>query len=396
MATETVTPTAVIDTVNGSSDMVKVGGGGNPTSITKLTSEGYVNHDLVAPTDMERYDKIGKTIDTKDVNSVLNYGGELQTQTNRSSNNLLSTVRTSDINDELGGYIDNLLAEIGSIDVEELKPKKGLMGKLVRFPLLRKLITNVEKVWKKYDSIEKNLDEIAGKIQATRLMSISINNSLQKEFQHNLEYAKLVEDHIIAGKLKLEELSRELDMMIANPTKYESYEISDMQNFIHNLDRRISDLTIMHHIFKESLPKIRIIQNNNIQTANKAQSIITTTLPIWRYELAMAVALTKQRKAVEIQKKVADFTNELIKKNADLLHQNSVDIARENERGVVDLETLRHSTQKIIDTIRECKEIHTQGVKQRREIEVEIIKLDTELQSAIQQQTITGTNNYLK
>ena len=140
-------------------------------------------------------------------------------------------------------------------------------------------------------------------------MSLSINNSLQKEFEHNIEYAKIIEDHIVAGKLKLEELQQQLDAMLAKPTEYETWEISDMQDFIHNFDRRISDLTVMHHIFKESLPKIRLIQNNNIQTANKAQSIVSTTLPVWKCELAMAVALTKQRKATAIQKKISDTTN---------------------------------------------------------------------------------------
>lgn len=392
--TETI-PTTEIETVNGNAREIQVGSSGNPTNILKLSSDGSIKRELITSEDQARYDKILKSIDTKDINSTLNYGSELQSQTNRASNSLISSVRTCDVNDELGGYIDTLLAEIGTINVDELKPKKGLLGTLSRFPIIRKLITNVEKVWKKYDSIEKNIDEIANKILATRLMSLTVNNALQKEFQNNIEYAKIIEDHIIAGKIKLEELNRELDIMMANPTKYETWEITDMQDFIHNFDRRISDLVIMHHIFKESLPKIRLIQNNNIQTANKAQSIVSTTLPIWKSELAMAVALTKQRKAIDIQRKVADTTNQIIKKNADLLHQNSIDIARENERGVVDLETLRYSTQKIIETIRDCKEIHNQGVKQRREIEAEIVKLDTELQSAIQAQTLSHNSNNL-
>lgn len=392
MATELQTMT-VVDTVDG---LNKPTVNANPTNIIKLSPEGHVKQELVTAADIERYNKIVKTIDTKDINSILNYGSELQSQTNRTSNSLISSVRTSDINDELGKHIDALLGEIGTIDVDELKPKTGLAKVFAKFPVIRKLVSNVERIWKKYDTIEKNLDEIANKILGTRLMSLTINNSLQKEFQHNVEYAKIIEDHIIAGKLKLEELSRELDVMVANPTQYESWQISDMQNFIHNFDRRISDLTVMHHIFKESLPKIRLIQNNNIQTANKAQSIISTTLPIWKCELAMAVALTKQRKAVEVQRKVADATNQIIKKNADLLYQNSVDIARENERGVVDLETLRHSTQKIMETIRECKNIHDEGVKQRREIEAEIVKLDTELQTAIQSQSISSANNLLR
>lgn len=395
MATETQTMT-VIDTVTGPSDQMIPQPSGNPTNILKLSTQGNVNMEMVTTADKERYDKIIKTVDTKDINSILNYGSELQSQTTRTSNTLISSVRTSDVNDELGGYIDTLLAEIGTIDVEELKPKKGLMGVLSKIPVLRKVVSNIEKIWKKYDTIEENLASISDKIIATRGLSLTINNALQKEFEHNVQYMKIVEDHIVAGKIKLEELNNTLNTMLANPTQYETYQISDMQNFIHNFDRRISDLIIMHHIFKESLPKIRLIQNNNIQTANKAQSIVTLTLPIWRTELGMAVALTKQRKAIEIQKKVSDATNQIIKKNADLLYQNSIDIARENERGVVDMETLRHSTQKIIQTIRECKDIHIQGEKQRREIEAEIIKLDGELQASIQNQALNASNNLLR
>lgn len=396
MATEKQVQTITIDTIN-SAPIEVPSAEVNPNSrMVKLEKDGQVNISLMSEGDKEKYGKLAKSINVKDINSVVNFGSELQQTMNRSSNALLSAVRTNQAGNEIGGLVDNLLSELSCIDVDELAPKGKVKQFLRRIPILKHLVTSVDKIMRKYDTVEKNVDAIAKKIAATRIVSLRDNNALQKMFQDNVEYVKQIEELIIAGKLKQSEIASQLEHMLANADDYESYEISDIQEFATSLDRRISDLMTLHYVMKQSLPQIRLVQNNNLQTANKAQSIIATTIPVWRNQLSIAVALNNQKNSIVAQRKVVDATNEIMKRNADMLHQNSVDVARENERNIIDIETLRQTTQKLIDTIREVKEIHEQGALQRREVETELMRIETELETTMktENQCLQATHTY--
>lgn len=396
MATEKQVQTITIDTIN-SAPIEVPSAEVNPNSrMVKLEKDGQVNISLMSEGDKEKYGKLAKSINVKDINSVVNFGSELQQTMNRSSNALLSAVRTNQAGNEIGGLVDNLLSELSCIDVDELAPKGKVKQFLRRIPILKHLVTSVDKIMRKYDTVEKNVDAIAKKIAATRIVSLRDNNALQKMFQDNVEYVKQIEELIIAGKLKQSEIASQLEHMLANADDYEPYEISDIQEFATSLDRRISDLMTLHYVMKQSLPQIRLVQNNNLQTANKAQSIIATTIPVWRNQLSIAVALNNQRNSIVAQRKVVDATNEIMKRNADMLHQNSIDVARENERSIIDIETLRQTTQKLIDTIREVKEIHEQGALQRREVETELMRIETELETTMktENQCLQATHTY--
>ena len=225
-------------------------------------------------------------------------------------------------------------------------------------PILKSLVGSVEKVLHKYDSIQKNVDTIQKKIEVTRLTAMRDNNALQTMFENNIQYGKQVDELIIAGKLKLQEVNEQLNEMMANPQNYESHEIQDVQEFAHNLERRLSDMMTLRYVVKQSLPQIRTVQYNNIAIADKAQSIIATTIPVWKNQLSIAVALHNQKGNIEAHRRVTDTTNTILRKNAEMLRQNSVEVAKENERSVVSIETLRESTQQLIETIKEVKQIH--------------------------------------
>lgn len=359
-----------------------------------IDESGNVNITALTPSDKERYNKLTKNIVVTDINSITNYGSELQSTMTKYSNDFLSAVRTQQ-SGEMGELINNLLAELDYIDVDELKAPTKIKRMLRKLPIIKHMVTSVEKIMGKYDTISKNIDQITNKISATRMTSLRDNNALQVMFENNIEYGKQIDEYIIAGKIKLEEVKNKLDEMMSNTQNYEAHEIQDMQTFYNNLDRRLTEMLTLRYVIKQSLPQIRTVQYNNLAVADKAQSIIATTIPVWKNQLSIAVALHRQSENIKAQRKVTDTTNAILKKNAEMLHMNSVTVARENERSVIDTETLKETTQKLIDTIKEVKQIHESGAAKRRETESEILRIEKELETSMQSMSSTSTN-YLR
>lgn len=347
-----------------------------------LTEDGNVNLNAISPSDMEKYKRIGKDLICSDINSVAKYGSELQDVMNKSSSEMLNAVRAPKCG-EIGDLITNLLSELEYVDVEELK-EPSLVGKVARrIPIVNKFMTSVKKVLHKYDSITQNVESIAQKIAVTRVAALKDNTSLQLLFMSNKEYCKQIEDLIIAGTIKINEMRSNIGEMLANPSQYDSHEIKDMEEYCNNLERRIHDLVVLRHVMSQSLFQIRTVQYNNLRIADKAQSIISTTLPLWRNQLSIAIALNSQRNNIEAQRKVCDATNTILKKNAEMLHYTSVAVAKENERSVVDVETFRESTQKLIDTVKEVQQIAIDGHSKREAAIKEIIAIEQNLETNI-------------
>ena len=343
-----------------------------------INDNGVINLDNISSAEMERYSRLNSSLVVTDINSISNYGADLQNTMGKYSNDFLTAVRGSN-GGEIGELINNLLGELNYIDVDELKAPSTFQKFIRNIPILNKLVANVEKMLHKYDSITKNIDSLTQKITATRLASLRDNNALQSMFENNIAYGKQIEDLIIAGKIKSEEVKKQLAEMQANADQYESHEIQDVMEFQNNLDRRLNDLLMLRYVIKQSLPQIRTVQYNNIAVADKAQTIIATTIPVWKNQLSIAVALHNQQANIEAHRKVTDTTNLILRKNAEMLRQNSSLVAKENERSFVDIETLRTTTQQLIETIREVKEIHEQGALQRKAAEDELVKIETEL-----------------
>lgn len=367
MNTETITvvPVNVVDNVES-------------TKVKRINEDGSVDTSNLTSSELTKYNKINSVLKINDINSIANYGSDLQNAMSKYSGEFLSTVRNQQ-SGEIGGLIDNLLGQLDYIDVDDLKAPSKFVRFMRKMPIVKHMVKSVEKVLQKYDTIENNIDTISKKIQATRLTSIRDNNALQIMFNNNVEYCNQIEQLIIAGKIKLEEINSTINEMLQNPNNYEAYQISDAQNYQHSLERRLNDLNTLRYIMRQSLTQIRTVQNNNIAIAERAQTIVNTTVPVWKNQLSIAVALYNQKDSIDAHRKISETTNEILKKNAELLHTNSVEVAKENERSVVELETLKTTTAKLIETIREVKEIHANSTAQRRLAEQEMQKLETEL-----------------
>lgn len=347
----------------------------------KIDKEGNVDLTVLSTEDEKKYKELGKSLEPSDVNSILNYGVETQNSMEKYSNDFLSSVRTYN-SGEVGGLINELLTELNYIDVNELE-QSGFKSFLSKIPFLKNLVTDVKKLFQKYDVVVNNIDKITNKIKAGRLNSIKDNSSLQTMFDSNVNYIHEMEELIISGQLKYSELNLKLAEMEGRPADYQDYEIADLRDFISRLDKRLADMKIVRFIMLQSLAQIRVVQNNNTSIAEKAQSIVSTTIPVWKNQLTIAVALQRQKANVEMQKKISDTTNTILQKNAEMLKQNSIDVAKENEKTVVSLETLKMTTASLIDTLNEVKQIHEAGAQSRRVLDGELKTLEEELKKNV-------------
>jgi uncharacterized protein YaaN involved in tellurite resistance len=357
----------------------------NNTGLTvtspRLDRDGNVDLTIVTPEETKKYGEISKGLVPGDVNSILNYGTDVQNSMEKYSNEFLTSVRTFN-SGEVGGLINDLLTELNYIDVEELD-QGAFKQFLSKIPFLKKIGFDAKKLFQKYDTVVNNVDKITNKIKAGRINSIKDNSSLQTMFDSNVGYIKQMEDLIISGHLKYKELTETLAQMEANPANYNDYEIADLRDFVNRLDKRLADMKIVRFIMMQSLAQIRLVQNNNTSIAEKAQSIVSTTIPVWKNQLTIAVALQRQKANVEMQKKVSETTNTILQRNAEMLRQNSIDVARENENTVVSLETLKKTTQSLIETLNEVKKIHEQGAENRKVLNGELQNLEAELKKNV-------------
>ncbi|MFY7815151.1 MAG: toxic anion resistance protein [Chryseobacterium taeanense] len=343
--------------------------------------EGNVNLSQLQSEERQKYETLANSIDETNPGSIVNFGADLQRTLSNQSDSFLGNVRRSN-SGEVGELINNLLVELNYVDVEELNQNK-FKSFLSKLPFMKSVMTQIENLFAKYDKIINNIDQISYKVNAGIITSTKDNAVLQTIFESNITAIKQIEELVIAGNLRMEKASSELAVMEAAPQNYQDYEIADKRDFIARLDRRLADLKVVRLIMMQSLPQIRLVQNNNVSIAEKAQTILTTTLPLWKNQLSLAVAMYRQQQNIEIQQKVSSTTEEILRKNAERLGQNSINVARANEQTVVSIETLRETTSKLINTLNEVKQIQKQGAEGRRKLDQDLMTLEHELKANV-------------
>nr|WP_315030948.1 toxic anion resistance protein [uncultured Chryseobacterium sp.] len=343
--------------------------------------EGNVNLTQLQSEERQKYEVLANSIDEANPGSIVNFGAELQKTLTNQSDSFLGNVRRSN-SGEVGGLINDLLVELNYVDVEELNGNK-VKSFLSKLPFMKKVMTQVENLFAKYDKIINNIEQISYKVNAGIITSTKDNAVLQTIFESNVNSIKQIEELVIAGNIRMERAAVELAQMETNPQNFQDYQIADKRDFIARLDRRMADLKVVRFIMMQSLPQIRLVQNNNVSIAEKAQTILTTTLPVWKNQLSLAVAMYRQQQNIEIQQKVSSTTEAILKKNAERLGQNSVNVARANEQTIVSVETLRETTSMLINTLNEVKQIQKQGADNRRKLDQDLQTLEHELKANV-------------
>lgn len=351
---------------------------------TRLSDTGEIDVSLIPAKKKAYYSEIAKVLDEKDLTSIASYGSDLQRAMDTYSSDFLKQSFDSNNSIESAQLISNLLGELHEVNIDDLEAPSAVKRFLRKIPGLRRLVVSVEQIKAKYDTIEKNIDGIVQKLETARQISIRDNNNLQKQFENNVDYVEQLGELIIAGKIKSQELDKLIENMKANSEEYDDYQISDVEEYKNSLDKRLTDLTMLRYAFKQSLTQIRIIQRTNIMNANNTEQQIAMTIPLWKNQLSLAVALYDQKQTLEISSKVADTTNEIFKKNAEMMKTQAIEVAKQNQRTVIDIETLRKTTSDLLATVEGVQKAQLEGAQKRAAAEQELFKLEKQMsQTAI-------------
>jgi len=340
---------------------------------------GEVNIDNIPARQKEYYQNIASVLNEKDLTSISSYGSDLQRAMDAYSSDFLSQSFSRENSLESADLIANLLGELHEVNIDDLEAPSAVKRFLRRIPGLKRLVISVEQVKAKYNTIQKNIDGIVKKLEATRQIAIRDNNLLQKQFENNCDYVDQLEDLIVAGKMKSKELEDLLENMKAEAGQYDDYQITDIEEYKNSLDKRITDLIMLRYAFKQSLTQIRIIQRTNIMDANNTEAQITMTIPLWKNQMSLAVALYNQKQSIEISNKVTEATNEMFKKNAEMMKTQAIEVAKQNQRSVLDIETLRKTTQELLATVEGVQKAQQEGAQKRAAAEAELVKLEKEM-----------------
>ena len=351
---------------------------------TRLSDTGEIDVSLIPAKKKAYYSEIAKVLDEKDLTSIASYGSDLQRAMDTYSSDFLKQSFDSNNSIESAQLISNLLGELHEVNIDDLEAPSALKRFLRKIPGLRRLVVSVEQIKAKYDTIEKNIDSIVQKLETARQIAIRDNNNLQKQFENNVDYVEQLGELIIAGKIKSQELDKLIEDMKTNSEEYDDYQISDVEEYKNSLDKRLTDLTMLRYAFKQSLTQIRIIQRTNIMNANNTEQQIAMTIPLWKNQLSLAVALYDQKQTLEISSKVADTTNEIFKKNAEMMKTQAIEVAKQNQRTVIDIETLRKTTSDLLTTVEGVQKAQLEGAQKRAAAEQELFKLEKQMsQTAI-------------
>ena len=346
-----------------------------------LSDNGDVNFSLINKEDKKRYTEIASCLNENDMTSIMNYGSDLQNAMDAYSNDFLNQRFDSTSSIKSAELIANLLGELQEVDIAELNEPSAFKRFIRRIPLLKKFVTSVEQIKAKYNTIQKNIDGITQKLEQTRLIAIRDNNLLEKQFQNNLSYVNQLGELIIAGKMKSKELEDEISTMKEESYNYNDYEIRKVEDFKNNLDKKITDLVMMRYSFQQSLVQINIIQQTNTQDAQNTEMQIKTTIPIWKNQMSMAVALYNQKKSIEASNLVTNTTNEILRRNSEMMKTQAIEVAKQSQRTVIDIETLEKTHKDLIATIEGVEKAQEEGRAKRAAAERRIKELERDMHS---------------
>ena len=325
-------------------------------------------------------DDFSEKIDLNDSGIVLQYGSAAQKKIADFSDNALEGVRTKDLG-EVGNMITDLVAELKGFNIEP-EEKKGF------FSIFKKAGSGIAKLKTKYDKAEVNVDRITGVLEDHQNQLLTDIVMLDKMYENNLSYFKELTMYILAGKKKLEQERATTLIELEEKAKTsglaeDAQAANDFANLCDRFEKKLHDLEMTRTISIQMAPQIRLIQNGDTLMAEKIQSTINNTIPLWKNQMVLALGLAHSKAAVEAQREVSDLTNELLKKNAEALKTGTVAIAEESERSIVDIETVRYTNEQLISTLDEVLRIADEGRAKRLAAENEMIMIENELKTKL-------------
>lgn len=340
----------------------------------------YLENTKLTEAEQKMVDDFSEKIDLNDSGIILQYGSAAQKKIADFSDNALEGVRTKDLG-EVGNMITDLVAELKGFNIEP-EEKKGF------FSIFKKAGSGIAKLKTKYDKAEVNVDRITGVLEDHQNQLLTDIVMLDKMYENNLSYFKELTMYILAGKKKLEQERATTLIELEEKAKTsglaeDAQAANDFANLCDRFEKKLHDLEMTRTISIQMAPQIRLIQNGDTLMAEKIQSTINNTIPLWKNQMVLALGLAHSKAAVEAQREVSDLTNELLKRNAEALKTGTVAIAEESERSIVDIETVRYTNEQLISTLDEVLRIADEGRAKRLAAENEMIMIENELKTKL-------------
>lgn len=352
---------------------------------TELQKE-QKNERLVDKLPKERQEQaysLASQIDEDNIESVMSYGAAAQKKLGDFSHSMLNHVQNQDTG-EIGETLNELMYRLNEASPDDLKAEDSNIFK----KLFGKINRSIYEVTAKYQKIGAQVDKIAGKLDKEKELLLRDNSVLEQLYVKNLDYFEALNIYIAAGEVKSEELLIKLipeavEKAENSTNQMDVQRVNDLNQFLDRLEKRVYDLKLARQMTIQQAPQIRLIQNTNQALSEKIQSSINTAIPLWKNQIVIALTLLRQKDAVEAQRQVSETTNDLLKKNSEMLKTSAIETARENERGIIDIETLQKTQTDLIDTLQQTLEIQKEGRIKRKEAERELTTMETTLRDQL-------------
>ena len=347
--------------------------------VTEEKIENSLNYDLLSEAEKKAIDDFVKKVDVTDSAQVLQYGSGAQTKISSFSDSVLDTVKTKNTG-EVGDLLSNLVVEVKSFDagVPSTMNPKGIQAMFFNAK------KQIQKIIAKYDEVENNIEKIEKQLETHKIKMLKDITIFDTMYEKNLEYFKELSLYIIAGEKKLDELRNEVLPALQKAAEesgeqQDVQKVNDMVNAINRFEKKLYDLKTTRIISLQMAPQIRLIQNNDSELVEKIQSSLINTIPLWKNQIVIALGLANAKSALGVQKAVTDTTNEMLKKNSEMLKQGTIEVAEESEKSIVNVETLQKTNKDIIETLDKVLEIHENGRAKRAEAEAQLVNIEKEL-----------------
>ena len=337
----------------------------------------------LTPAERAEVEKIKEGLDLTDSAAIIDFGTAAQKNIADFSDSILCNVRAKD-----SGYVGELLGELLT-NVKSFEPKSSGGGFLKKLPLVSSLVGKAETMMQGYEKVSVQVEKVKTSLQKARMLMMKDVTMLDTLFAKNLEYFKTLELYIRAGEEKMQEM-REVTLpklraqAAASSDPMAAQVVSDFESSVERFEKKVHDLKISKTISSQTAPQIRLIQNNDKVLIDRVQSAIYNSIPLWKNQMVIALGLANQKKVLEMQHSVNEMTNDLLKKNAEMLKIGTIETAKENERSIVDIETVRKVNDDLVTTIEETLKIQQEGRAKRRAAEAELVALESRLKKALE------------
>jgi uncharacterized protein YaaN involved in tellurite resistance len=337
----------------------------------------------LSPQERARAQEIARSINIQDTQAVLAFGSQAQSKIAGFADTILAQVRAKDAG-YAGQALSDLVVAVREVDVGSLRPGDVLSG----IPILGGLWNRFKKFIARYEKLSVQIEKIVAELETARMTMLKDITLMDSLYQRNMEYLKELDIFIAAGMIRLEELRTKVlpEMQAKAETSSDPLDAQKLQDFIqfvNRFEKKLHDLKLSRMVAIQTVPQIRLIQNNNQVLVEKIQSSVMNTIPLWKNQIVIAISLFRQKKALEVQRQVTDTTNDLLAKNSQMLKDSTVAVAKESERGIVDIETLKKVNADLITTIEDVLKIQEDGKRKRAEAELELQRMEEELKAKL-------------